>query len=311
MAVIYWFSDGAGVDVVKGGPNNDVPMPTILVRWIRSQSPDLIVYGGDVYKEGKPAEFAEFLRQMDGDVTRMCEPPGNHDWKDAADVPGKGRIPRGFEDFWSGHSESEQPIATERTGAARYDHFIDLGGWRLIFVDTGDYSTNPWPAGGSPDRKAWLKNTLKTGRANILFAHHSRIACGNHGHNSKLDELWRSLFDETGPRVALAVGGHDHNVNVYGPRSRNDPEGPPVPFAQGVHVCVNGAAGAGHYHCGSGILAFLPGEKGDIFSDRENYFVTRINLIDDRSIDLDCVSFGAEAKTAPVAVPQSRVKIRL
>ena len=35
-----------------------------------------IVYGGDVYKEGKPAEFDEFLKQMDGDVTKMCEPPG-------------------------------------------------------------------------------------------------------------------------------------------------------------------------------------------------------------------------------------------
>lgn len=310
MAVIYWFSDGAGGDVVKGGPNRDIPIPTILGRWIRSQSSDLIVYGGDVYREGKPEEFVEFLKQMDGDVTRMCEPPGNHDWKDAGEVSGKAKIPRGYESFWSKHPESKQPIATDKIGLARYDHFIDFAGWRLIFIDTGDYPKNPWP-GGDPVRKEWLKQTFKLGRANILFAHHSRIACGNHGHNSTLDELWRTLFDNTGPRVSLFIGGHDHNVNIHGPLSRNDPEGSSVPFSQGIHVCVNGAGGDGHYHCGSGLLAFLPGKKGDIFSDHDNYFVPRINLIDDRSIDMDLVNFGTEGKTAPVAVAASRVQIRL
>ena len=43
------------------------------------------------------------------------------------------------------------------------------------------------------------------------------------------------------------VGGHDHNVSLYGPRPRSLPEAGSVPFAQGVYILVNGAAGAGHY----------------------------------------------------------------
>ena len=310
MPLVCWFSDGVGVDVVQGGPNNDIPMPTILARWMRSQSPDLIVYGGDVYKKGKTEEFDAFFEQVDQDVTKMCEPAGNHDWKDAGEVQGKGRIPRGYEDFWSRHPESMQAIDNEKRGAARYDHFLDLGGWRLIFVDTGDYKNNPWPSGDGT-RKEWLKTTLTPGRANILLAHHSRVSCGNHGHNSKLDDLWDSLFDDTGPRVAFTLGGHDHNVNIYGPRSRTDPEGASVSFSQGIHMFVNGAGGDGHYHCGSGVLSFLPGKKGDVFSDHDNYFVTRIHLIDDHSADVDVVSFGTEGKATPVAVAQSLVQIRL
>jgi hypothetical protein len=84
-----------------------------------------------------------------------------------------------------------------------------------------------------------------------------------------------------------------------------------VPLSQGIHVAVNGAAGAGHYHCGSNVLSFLPGKKGDLFSDRANFCVTRINLIDERSIDLDTVSFGPEGKTTPVALAESMVRIRL
>lgn len=310
MARIYWFSDGAGVGVVEGGPAGRTPIPTLFVRWIRTQSPQLIVYGGDVYKKGKPEEFDEFFRQMDQDVTFMCQTPGNHDWKDAADVGGKGRIPRGYEDFWRVHPESLQPIDDNKRGAARYDHFIDIEGWRLVFVDTGDYEDNPWPA-GDPSRKTWLQNALKPGRSNILVAHHSRISCGNHGHNSKLRELWETLFDETGPRVAFTLAGHDHNVNHYGPRSKHDPEGKSVAIADGIHVFVNGAGGDGHYHCGSGILGFLPGKKGDRFSDDDNFCVTRIDLIDATSADVDVVSFGKDGKTTPAAIAQSLVQIRL
>ncbi len=43
MADIYWFADGVG-DVEATS--------TTLIRWIRSQTPDLVVYGGDVYDRG-------------------------------------------------------------------------------------------------------------------------------------------------------------------------------------------------------------------------------------------------------------------
>jgi hypothetical protein len=310
VAVVYWFSDGGGVGVVKGGPTGKVPIPTLLVRWIRSQSPDLIVYGGDVYRNGRPDEFAQFLKQMGGNVALMCATPGNHDWNDAGDVGDKGRIPRGYEAFWSSHPESKQPIDGSKEGAARYDHFIDLKGWRLIFVDTGDYNLFPWP-GGDPDRKTWLQDVLKPGRSNILFAHHSRVSCGHHGHNSKLQELWISLFDASGPRVACTIAGHDHNVNIYRPRSKDDPEGKSVRFSRGIHVVVNGAGGEGHYLCGTGLGGMLRGKPGDVFSDSDNFCITRLHLIDKRTAEVDVVSFGREAKTAPVAVAKSKISLKV
>ena len=167
---------------------------------------------------------------------------------------------------------------------------------------------NPWPA-GDQNRVAWLRNSLQPGRPNILVAHHSRLSRGPHGNNGKLDRLWKTLFDGSmTPRVAFTLAGHDHNVSVYGPRSKDDPEGPPVSFDKGIYVFVNGAGGAGHYS-GDGDLA--SGTTPDIFFDDENFCVTRINLIDDRSADVDVLNFGTGANTDPVPIAESLVKIRL
>ena len=55
MASIFWFADGGGTDRRT---------PPVLIRWIRSQSPALIVYGGDVYRKGTEAEFELFFEQF-------------------------------------------------------------------------------------------------------------------------------------------------------------------------------------------------------------------------------------------------------
>jgi hypothetical protein len=312
MPLVYWLSDGVGLDVNKGGPDGKTPIATALVRWIRAKAaPSLIINGGDVYPDGKTKEFTEFLAQVDGDVTLMCETSGNHDWHDDPNLPGIGRIPHGYETFWTNHPESKQPIDTSKKGGARYEHFIDIASWRFIFLDTGDYKANPWP-GGDQTRVTWLQQSLQPGRANIIVAHHSRLSRGRHGDNADLDQLWKALFDDSGsPRVAFTLAGHDHNVSVYGPRSRDNPKGSSVSFDTGIHVFVNGAGGNGHYS-GEGFLGLgVSGTKPDIFFDDENYCVTRINLLNSRSADVDVLSFGKNAKKDPVAVAPSQVKIRL
>lgn len=309
MPIVYWIGDGFGRDVNVGGPDGRTPIPTAMLRWIRtSGSPSLLVNGGDVYPSGKSADFAAFFKQTDNDVALMCETPGNHDWKDDVEVPEKGRIPHGYETFWSNRSTSKQPIDATKRGGARYEHFIDIAGWRLLFLDTGDYKDNPWPA-GDQQRVVWLKNNLKPGRANMILAHHSRLSRGNHGDNDNLDGLWHALFDASGaPLASLTLSGHDHNVSVYGPRSRDNPRSPSVPFANGIHVVVNGAGGKGHYS-GTGPLA--DGTKPDRFFNDEHYFVTRINLIDGSSADVDMLNFGTHAQAAPVPEPEAMLKIRL
>jgi hypothetical protein len=308
MSLVYWFADGAGEGVNKGGPDGQTLVPTAMIRWVRANgAPSLIVYGGDAYKRGDSKAFSEFFKQMDGDVRLMCETPGNHDWQDDPDTPGIGRIPHGFETFWQQHPESKQPIDATKKGGARYEHFIDLDGWRLFFLDTGDYDPNPWPA-GDESRVTWLTSHLLPRRANIIFAHHSRVSRGRHGNNDDLDRLWKLLFDATGtPRVTLMLGGHDHNVSVYGPRSQNDPSGHSVAFDKGIHIVVNGAGGDGHYSQG----LFAHGTKGDIFKDDDNFCITRINLVDARTLEVDILDFGTTAKRDPLPVDKARLKIGL
>jgi hypothetical protein len=120
------------------------------------------------------------------------------------------------------------------------------------------------------------------------------------------------LFDAAGaPRAAFTLAGHDHNISVYGPRSRDNPKGPSVAPEKGIHVFVNGAGGDGHYSQDGFFGLGVSGTKPDIFADDEHFCVTRINLIDARSADVDVLSFGTSAKTDPVPVANSLVKVRL
>src|SRR5207302_1994519 len=129
---------------------------------------------------------------------------------------------------------------------------------------------NPWPTGDA-DRIDWLRRVLTEtpGRSKILFAHHSRLSRGKHGDNEDVDAMWRMLFDAaTGaPLVSLTMGGHDHNVSVYGPRPASHPERGSVAFAQGIHVIVNGAGGHGHD-------IGWQGTKPDVPFDEHNSCVT-------------------------------------
>lgn len=291
MALVYWTADGAGK---VGG------VPGAMFRWIRTQgSADLIVYGGDVYNNGRPKEFAAFLEQVDHNLTNLCEVAGNHDWNSRSDSPQTGEIPSGYETFWNRFPPpaSRQPIDAAKRGGARYEHFIDISGWRLIFLDTGPCKGNPWPM-GDPGRVAWLKETIAggPGRRQVVFAHHSRVSTGKHGNNPNVDTLWRTLFEPVSgaPLVALTVAGHDHNVSLYGPRSKDRPEQESVEFSRGIHVLVNGAGGQGHD------AAFV-GTPPDLFFDDDHFCITRLRLTEEAAV-VDILSFGTNdppTKTTP------------
>jgi hypothetical protein len=274
-------------------------------QWIRTKgNPSLIVYGGDVYSTGTDDNFADFFDQFGRDVSLVCETPGNHDWKTTRTIGGS-KVPSGYEDFWRAHT-SRQPIDTQKKAGARYEHFIDLNGWRLIFLDTGlTKDDRPWPF-GDPSRQTWLTNAVTSapGRSKIVFAHHSRLSNGLHGDNVGVHAIWKSLFDAaTGaPLAALTVGGHDHNVSLFGPRSRDNVTGPNVPIAQGIRVLVNGAGGDSLYAEGDGTTP-------DAF-EHARFCATRINLIDSRSADVDLLSFGVNPRPTTEPEPLANFAIQ-
>jgi hypothetical protein len=294
---LYWTSDGGGAD---GGSR-----AAAMHQWILSQNnAALIVFGGDVYNKGKPSEFGQFLAQMNQDVSGMCHTPGNHDWMTIEQNSGTGEIPSGYEEFWASHS-SRQPINTLKKSGARYEHTVDLAGWRLLFLDTGLCKEEPWPM-GDQSRMEWLQQQLGIpGRAKIIFAHHSRLSCGLHGNNEGVDDLWQSLFTSDGvPLAALTISGHDHNVNIYSARGRNNPEATKVPFADGIPLIVNGAGGSGFY------TAFN-GEEGDMFSAFTEYCITHIELIDEKNASVKTLSFGANpaAVQTPTTVSEFQLNV--
>jgi len=288
---IFYFADGGG---------EDVGTPQALVRWIRTQSPDLIVYGGDVYNSGTDAQFARFFEELGHDVSNVCETAGNHDWDSPSRHQHPDRIPLPYERFWSRFPPplSAQPIDSSKRGGARYDHVKDFGDWRLIFLDTGPCNHESWPV-RDETRVTWLKERLteRGSRANIVFAHHSRLSRGKHGNNKTVTRLWETLFDDAGsPLAVLTVGGHDHNVSWYDPRPKLDPGDHVVDIAQGIYVHVNGAGGHGHDEMNNRLLEALRLVRGakPQFGDDDNWCVTRVDLVGPRSVDVSVLSFGRE-----------------
>ena len=289
--IIYWTADG-------GGGDGSGPVAAELHKWIVQQNDaDLIIYGGDVYSAGTTQEFEDFLEQMGVDVSRMCETAGNHDWAHPQPRAGAGEIPTGYEDFWSSHP-SQQPIDSTKKAGARYEHFRDLNGWRVIFLDTGRCKgrcegMRKWPF-TEQGQIAWLTSALDAqSQGRMLFAHHSRLSWGGHGDNPGLHDLWKLLFDASGkPLVALTLAGHDHNVSVYKPRNRDlqaaaDPK-------DGIQIIVNGAGGNGQYARTGGTAADIYPRSASAQDDPPTYCVTRIEIVDASAAHLSMLSFGPD-----------------
>jgi len=152
---------------------------------------------------------------------------------------------------------------------------------------------------GDASRTQFLKSALAApGRAKIVFAHHSRLSCGDHGDIKAVNELWKTLFDSNGaPLAALALAGHDHNVSVYKPRTRDVSAGP-VAFSQGIHIAVNGAGGRNH---DEGVNGTTP----ELFFDNDNYSLTRITLHDATKATVEFLDFGPAPNPLPTAPAQS------
>lgn len=289
---VYWTSDGGGKGSVTPA------FVTTLYKWIMQRgNADLIVYGGDIYNDGTEGQYAAFLKQItdSGQVNplgKMCSTAGNHDWHTLHTAGFGAPYPEGYETFWT-QQQSLQPVDATKKSGARYEHFIDLNGWRLIFLDTGPLDEDgvgrgAWPM-GDQSRALWLDTVLNTPtRTNIIFAHHSRLSCGNHGDNPGVQAIWRQLFDNTGqPRAVFTVAGHDHNVSVYKPRGAALQV---TGLDKGVQIIVNGAGGTGlnTYAHGTPPDAY----PGPMSGNSPGYCVTQIELIDAQHAHLQILSFG-------------------
>ena len=157
---------------------------------INSWSPNLFLYLGDVYDDGRTAEFYNWYGTDTrwGQFRDVTNPTiGNHEYEpDAAP----------YFDFWD-----------------NVPHFyaFDTQGWHFIALDSTSNFGQEDP--GSPQFE-WLKADLATNTAicTVAYLHHPRYSIGTQEDRDKIDAIWRLLVDGG---VDIVLTGHDHNYQRW------------------------------------------------------------------------------------------------
>ena len=179
-----------------------------LVRRIRSESPDLFLYLGDVYPNGRAGDFARNYDPTFGQLAKRTAPtPGNHDWS-------TGR--QGYLPYWKRVKGKRQ----------RFYYSLRAGGWTLL-------SLNSETAHGRGSRQLrWLRRRLRTaGTCRLAFWHRPRYSAGVvHGDAPDVDPFWRTLSGHT----RLVLNGHEHDSQRLRRR-------------RGITELIAGAGGHGLY----------------------------------------------------------------
>jgi hypothetical protein len=125
MAFVYRTSDGAG------DSGRDRPRHEAMDAKQRQSITDR-VQRRRVQPWHRRISSINFFDQFGRDMSLVCETAANHDWKSTTNSASTGRIPSGYETFWRNAGPSNQPVDLAKRSGGRYDHVIDLGGWRLI-----------------------------------------------------------------------------------------------------------------------------------------------------------------------------------
>ena len=152
---------------------------------------DRFLYLGDVYENGTAAEFQNDFDPVWGRFKAVTSPtPGNHDWGNRA---------TGYDPYWGARAP--------QTAGGHYYSFME-NGWQFISLNTQE---NMSP--GSPQH-TWLESQLAgPGNCRVAYFHRPRFSAGDYPDQTDVEPLWDLLAG----RAVLALAGHDHNVQRYGP----------------------------------------------------------------------------------------------
>ncbi|ELP71084.1 metallophosphoesterase [Streptomyces turgidiscabies] len=198
----------AGVPMLRGvsqQPGLD-PYPEIMsvamVEEAHRRGADVLLAAGDISAAGAPRDLAEARRILDGFGTHGRDyfvVRGNHDRPRHPDDS--------FRDGFLGGADGPGYFAR------------DLGGLRLIGLDTYEKEGNGGDAGGlSAEQLAWFQGELRTDKdqPTIVFGHHpltTRDSVFPMGRGQRLDRgQARSIVDaySASPGVFLHHAGHTH-----------------------------------------------------------------------------------------------------
>jgi hypothetical protein len=183
---------GARATIWAVGDGDASRASRLLVDRIAAGRPDRLLYLGDVYERGTPADFRNHYDPTWGRLAPITAPtPGNHDWP---------RHTSGYDPYWV------DALRRPRTAAWYAFH---AGGWSILSLDSEtDHDV------GSP-QLTWLRRRLRApGTCRIAFWHRPRFSAGaHHGDSDDMAPVWDALRGH----AAIVLGGHEHDMQRLRP----------------------------------------------------------------------------------------------
>ncbi len=209
------------VAAVGDGAAGD-PSASAVVSRIRSWSPNLFLYLGDVYQDGSYLEFTNSYDPSYGTLRSITDPvPGNHEYVSRTDpVTSSSVLPAGvaYFDYWN--------------NLPHYYSFTTAG-WHFIALDANSSAmgTAAWTA-----QLSWLSADLAahpTG-CTLAFWHQPAFNIGMEPVPNVAKTLWQMVAG----RATLVLDGHDHTYQRWTAMDRQG-----VPSDSGTVEIVAGTGG--------------------------------------------------------------------
>ena len=184
------------------------------------QIPGTVMAIGDLaYPDGTKENFACYDRTWGRFKSRTRPAPGNHDY----------------------HS-SGATFYFEYFGGAAGDpkdgfYSYELGTWHIVVLNSECKEVGGCYAGSRQEK--WLRADLAAHptACALAYFHKPMFSSGaTHGNDLELKPLWQALYDGN---VDIAVGGHDHDYERFGPQT---PDGKPD-SKRGIREFVAGTGG--------------------------------------------------------------------
>jgi acid phosphatase type 7 len=198
---------GAG-DISSCSNNNDYKTAQLLGQIAPSF---VFVTGDNAYDSGSSAQYTNCYHPTWGKYKNITKPvPGNVEYKTSG--------ASGYFNYF---------------GVPKY-YAYNAGAWRIYALNS-EIDTSSTSA-----QVQWLKNDLAANPKKCVLAywHRPRWSSGVHGSDSKVQSLWKVLYDG---KAELVINGHDHSYERFAMMNANGQAA-----ITGLREIVVGTGGSGH-----------------------------------------------------------------
>jgi hypothetical protein len=195
-----------------------------VVNLISSWNPNLFLYLGDVYENGRAMEFDNWYGKPGtagtyGQFYPISDPAiGNHEYV-GSDISG-------YEWYWNN---------------VPHYYSYNAGGWHFVSLDNTSKFIGSSPSNANYQAETnWLNSDLSKNKlaCTIVYYHEPMFNVGPEGSATNTAGIWQILAQH---HVTVALNGHDHDYQRWVPLDASG-----SPSAAGVTEFVSGAGGHGH-----------------------------------------------------------------